>query len=167
MRRPFVPAMCAARSRPPFAIAQGPFPFVPTEYRPMTSSRTLHGFTTPNFPNLIQLGPMQNASSVNFSHILDEQAVHAAALVAAAESDDALLEPTPEAVAAWRATCADGAADHEWFHAECTPGYYNNEGKGWGEDAPLFVGHPGGALAYFAHIDAWRKSGRFEGLEFA
>jgi len=44
MRRPFVPAMCAARSRPPFAIAQGPFPFVPTEYRSMTSPRTPHGF---------------------------------------------------------------------------------------------------------------------------
>lgn len=28
--------------------------------------RTLHGFTTHGFPNLLQLGPMQNSNSVNF-----------------------------------------------------------------------------------------------------
>ncbi|NYV77596.1 NAD(P)/FAD-dependent oxidoreductase, partial [Streptomyces sp. UH6] len=48
--------------------------------------RTLHGFTSHGFPNLIQLGSLQNAASVNFTHVLDEQAVHAAALVAAAEA---------------------------------------------------------------------------------
>ncbi|MGP3770271.1 flavin-containing monooxygenase [Streptomyces sp. SDT5-1] len=123
--------------------------------------RTLHGFTTPNFPNLIQLGPMQNASSVNFSHILDEQAVHAAALVAAAESDDALLEPTPEAVAAWRATCADGAADHEWFHAECTPGYYNREGRGRPNGPNAY---PHGAVAFHELLRVWREESMGEVL---
>ncbi|MCO6722978.1 monooxygenase, partial [Streptomyces sp. Vc714c-19] len=39
--------------------------------------RTLHGFTSNGFPNLIQLGSLQNAASVNFTHVLDEQAVHA------------------------------------------------------------------------------------------
>ncbi len=27
-------------------------------------------------------------------------------------------------------------------------------------------GYPGGAVAYFAYIDAWRRSGEYEGLEF-
>ena len=49
----------------------------------------------------------------------------------------------------------------------CTPGYYNNEGEGFGEAAKYAVGHPAGALGYFNHIDAWRKSGAFAGLEFA
>ncbi|MGD6747445.1 flavin-containing monooxygenase [Streptomyces sp. BH106] len=116
--------------------------------------RTLHGFTSAGFPNLIQLGPMQNASSVNFSHILDEQAVHAAALVAAAEKADAVLEPTPEAVDAWRATCAEGAPDHEWFHAECTPGYYNREGRG----RPNGPGaYPHGAVAFHELLRRWRE----------
>ncbi|MGD6749805.1 flavin-containing monooxygenase [Streptomyces sp. BH105] len=116
--------------------------------------RTLHGFTSPGFPNLIQMGPMQNSSSVNFSHILDEQAIHAAALVAAAERDDALLEPTPEAVAAWRATCADGAPDHEWFHAECTPGYYNREGRGRPNGPNAY---PHGAVAFHELLRKWRE----------
>ncbi|MFZ3592571.1 flavin-containing monooxygenase [Streptomyces sp. BH104] len=116
--------------------------------------RTLHGFTSLGFPNLIQLGPMQNSSSVNFSHILDEQATHAAALVAAAERDDAFLEPTPEAVAAWRATCADGAPDHEWFHAECTPGYYNREGRGRPNGPNAY---PHGAVAFHELLRKWRE----------
>lgn len=83
--------------------------------------RTLHGFTSNGFPNLIQMGSLQNASSVNFTHILDEQAVHAAALVAAAEAEGALIEPAREAEDDWIAALAKDAPDHEWFHAECTP----------------------------------------------
>lgn len=83
--------------------------------------RTLHGFTSNGFPNLIQMGSLQNASSVNFTHILDEQAVHAAALVTAAEAGEALIEPSREAEDAWIAVLAEGAPDHEWFHADCTP----------------------------------------------
>ncbi|MER5436961.1 NAD(P)/FAD-dependent oxidoreductase [Streptomyces sp. NPDC002790] len=116
--------------------------------------RTLHGFTSAGFPNLIQLGPMQNASSVNFSHILDEQAAHAAALVAAAEKADAVLEPTPEAVDAWRATCAEGSPDHEWFHAECTPGYYNREGRGRPNGPNSY---PHGAVAFHELLRRWRE----------
>ncbi|WP_425838168.1 flavin-containing monooxygenase [Streptomyces fractus] len=116
--------------------------------------RTLHGFTSTGFPNLIQLGPMQNASSVNFSHILDEQAVHAAALVVAAEKADAVLEPTPEVVDGWRATCAEGAPDHEWFHAECTPGYYNREGRGRPNGPNSY---PHGAVAFHELLRRWRQ----------
>ncbi|WP_328634536.1 flavin-containing monooxygenase [Streptomyces sp. NBC_00356] len=116
--------------------------------------RTLHGFTSAGFPNLIQLGPMQNASSVNFSHILDEQAAHAAALVVAAEKADAVLEPTPEAVDTWRATCAQGSPDHEWFHAECTPGYYNREGRGRPNGPNSY---PHGAVAFHELLRRWRE----------
>ncbi|WP_055695645.1 flavin-containing monooxygenase, partial [Streptomyces prasinopilosus] len=107
--------------------------------------RTLHGFTSNGFPNLIQMGSLQNASSVNFTHVLDEQAVHAAALVAAAEAGDALVEPSREAEDAWLALLAKDAPDHEWFHAECTPGYYNREGRGR-PDGP--TAYPHGAHAF-------------------
>ncbi|MFJ9624958.1 flavin-containing monooxygenase [Streptomyces sp. NPDC101181] len=116
--------------------------------------RTLHGFTTNGFPNLIQLGTLQNASSVNFSHILDEQAVHAAALVAAAEAEDALIEPSPETEDAWIAVLAEGAPDHAWFHAECTPGYYNREGRGR-PNGP--TAYPHGAVAFHELLDQWRE----------
>ena len=48
---------------------------------------------------------------------------------------------------------------------DCTPGYYNNEGRDPGPAARLNVGHPQGATAYFRYLDEWRSSGEFEGLE--
>ena len=49
---------------------------------------------------------------------------------------------------------------------DCTPGYYNNEGREPGPAAKLNVGYPAGALAYFKYIDEWRSSGQFEGVQF-
>ncbi len=49
---------------------------------------------------------------------------------------------------------------------DCTPGYYNNEGQP-GPEARFNVGYPAGPSAYFKYLDAWRKSGAFEGLAFA
>ena len=49
---------------------------------------------------------------------------------------------------------------------DCTPGYYNNEGREPGPAARLNVGHPAGAMAYFKYIDEWRSTGEFEGLQF-
>lgn len=115
--------------------------------------RTLHGITSNGFPNLLQLGGAQSAPSVNYTHVLDEHAVHAAALVAAAETEDALIEPTRAAEDAWVTALAEGAADHEWFHAECTPGYYNAEGRGR-PNGP--TAYPHGAFAFHRLLEDWR-----------
>ncbi|WP_326609136.1 NAD(P)/FAD-dependent oxidoreductase [Streptomyces scopuliridis] len=124
--------------------------------------RTLHGFTSNGFPNLIQMGSLQNASSVNFTHILDEQAVHAAALVAAAEAEGALIEPAREAEDDWIAALAKDAPDHEWFHAECTPGYYNREGRGR-PNGP--TAYPHGAFAFHELLKRWREESMGEILQ--
>lgn len=116
--------------------------------------RTLHGFTSSGFPNLIQLGAVQSASSVNFTHVLDEHAVHAAALIAAAEAEGALIEPSREAEDAWTAALGEGAPDHAWFHAECTPGYYNGEGRGR-PNGP--TAYPQGAFAFHSLLRKWRE----------
>ena len=117
--------------------------------------RTLHGFTSNGFPNLIRLGTLHNAVSVNFTHILDEQAVHAAVLVAAAEAKGALIEPSRAAEDAWLATLAEDSPDHEWFHAECTPGYYNREGRGRPNDSPAY---PHSAVAFHELLKHWREN---------
>ncbi|ROS38729.1 flavin-containing monooxygenase [Amycolatopsis thermoflava] len=91
--------------------------------------RTLHGFYSNGFPNLFHLGPLHNASSVNFVHVLDEQATHVGAVVAEARKRGATVEPTVAAEDAWLRTIERTAPDLEQFLAECTPGYYNNEGK--------------------------------------
>jgi cation diffusion facilitator CzcD-associated flavoprotein CzcO len=92
--------------------------------------KTLHGFYSHGFPNLFHLGPLQNASAVNFVHILQEQATHIGAVVAEARKRGARqVEPTAEAQDAWVATIRENARDNRAFLTECTPGYYNNEGK--------------------------------------
>ncbi|OON81678.1 flavin-containing monooxygenase [Streptomyces tsukubensis] len=123
--------------------------------------RTLHGFTSNGFPNLIRMGSLHNASSVNYTHILDEQAVHAAALVAAAQAEHAVIEPSPEAEDAWLAVMAKDAPDHEWFHAECTPGYYNREGLGR-PNGP--TAYPHGAVAFHQLLARWREESIGEAL---
>ncbi|MEV7015923.1 NAD(P)/FAD-dependent oxidoreductase [Streptomyces sp. NPDC093991] len=123
--------------------------------------RTLHGFVSNGFPNLIQLGGAQSASSVNYTHVLDEHAVHAAALVAAAESEGALIEPSRESEDAWIAVLTEGAPDHEWFHAECTPGYYNAEGRGR-PNGP--TAYPHGAVAFHDLLKRWRADSLHEVL---
>ena len=89
---------------------------------------------------------------------------------------------TPSVMVTWPANPAASDEFKEWrterrchtfitdgrvqFLADCTPGYYNNEGQDPGPAAKLNVGYPAGASAYFQYIDGWRKSGQFEGLEF-
>lgn len=95
-----------------------------------TGPRTLHGFTSNGFPNLFHLGSLQSAPSVNFAHVLDEQATHVAEIIAEARRRGVTsVEPTDEAQNAWVETVRATSPDREWFDAECTPGYYNNEGR--------------------------------------
>ncbi|SDS62511.1 flavin-containing monooxygenase [Actinoplanes derwentensis] len=92
--------------------------------------RTLHGFYSHGFPNLFHLGSMQNAASVNFVHVLQEQATHIGAVVAEANSRGAKrIEPSAEAEQAWCDTISQTAPKQFGFQSQCTPGYYNGEGN--------------------------------------
>ena len=47
---------------------------------------------------------------------------------------------------------------------ECTPGYYNAEGKA-GRGQGFFEGHfPGGPVQFYASLEAWRAQGEMQGL---
>ncbi|MFE4537644.1 flavin-containing monooxygenase [Streptomyces scopuliridis] len=118
--------------------------------------KTLHGFYSHGFPNLFQLGPLQNASAVNFVHVLDEQAVHVAEVIAEAREREArYVEPTERAEAAWVATIRQKAADLYTFQAECTPGYYNNEGR----PRERSESYGDGPVAFHALLKRWREEG--------
>jgi cation diffusion facilitator CzcD-associated flavoprotein CzcO len=118
--------------------------------------RTLHGFYSNGFPNLFHLGSLQNASSVNFAHILDEQASHVAEVVAEARKRGArFVEPTAHAEETWIATIRETAPDLYKFQAECTPGYYNNEGK----PRERSQAYGGGAVAFHGLLRRWREHG--------
>lgn len=131
--------------------------------------RTFHGMSTDRFPNLFFIGGnLQTASAVNAVHLLDEQAHYVAHIVSTLfESGDATIEATTEAVDAWVEeirTAPQNKAMFEFF-LECTPGYYNSEGKAKSMD-DLFTGgrYGGGALAYYALLEKW-SDGRLEGFE--
>jgi cation diffusion facilitator CzcD-associated flavoprotein CzcO len=118
--------------------------------------RTLHGFYSDGFPNLFLLGSVQNAPSVNFVHILEEQATHVAEVVAEARKCGArYVEPSVEAVDAWVATIREKAHDLYKFQAECTPGYYNNEGRPR-ERSESFGDGP---VAFHEVLRRWRANG--------
>lgn len=117
--------------------------------------RTLHGMTSHGFPNLFHLSAIQNANSVNFVHVLQDQAEHITALIAAAEESGArFVEPTAAAEDAWARTIQESALDTSRFQAECTPGYYNREGAG----IPPAVSYSPGPIAFNALLQEWRES---------
>ncbi|KAA5826058.1 NAD(P)/FAD-dependent oxidoreductase [Saccharopolyspora hirsuta] len=118
--------------------------------------RTLHGFCSNGFPNLFHLGPLQNAPSVNFVHVLDEQAIHVGAVVAEARKRGVKhIEPTREAETAWVETIRATSPDQERFAAECTPGYYNNEGAARGPRQTYGLG----PAAFHRLLREWREGG--------
>ncbi len=129
--------------------------------------RSLHGVHVHNFPNvfLVQLGQGANFLP-NVPHNLIDSAKTVAAVVGyAVRGGFHVVEPTTEAVEAWIKQLAPNPVMTS-FLAQCTPGYYNNEGHQPGPHS-LFGGYSRGAAAYFRYIEQWRDSGAFEGLSFS
>lgn len=130
--------------------------------------KTLHGLQMHGFPNAFMVQPTQAANMIaNVPHNIVDHADTIAAVVSETEKRGAdAVEPTAEAEKAWVDLLLTGMGA-QLGDTGCTPGYYNNEGAGFGEAAKYSVGHPAGAMGYFNHIDGWRKSGEFAGLEFS
>jgi cyclohexanone monooxygenase len=129
--------------------------------------RTLHGIHVRGFPNafIVQLGQGANFLP-NVPHNLTDSARTVAAVVAhMAGAGLDVVEVTRQAEDEWMERLAPNPVMMS-FLSECTPGYYNNEGRDPGPHSRS-AGYPKGAAAYFRYIDAWRRSGEFAGLEFS
>jgi cation diffusion facilitator CzcD-associated flavoprotein CzcO len=128
--------------------------------------RTKHGVHVHGFPNLFIQQPTQGANLIsNIPHNLTEAGRTSAMIVAhALEQGYREVEVTKEAEDAWIELLLSGPG-MMLGSADCTPGYYNNEGQP-SENREYYVGYPQGAMAYFQYLDRWRSSGDFEGLEF-
>jgi cation diffusion facilitator CzcD-associated flavoprotein CzcO len=128
--------------------------------------RTKHGTHVHGFPNLFIVQPTQGANLIsNVPHNLTESGRTIALIVRhALDHGHDEVDLTREAEDAWMELLLSGPG-RMIGSQDCTPGYYNNEGQP-NERSEFFVGYPAGASAYFAYLDDWRSSGRFEGLAF-
>jgi cyclohexanone monooxygenase len=125
--------------------------------------RSLFGVQTSGFPNFYVVSLIQAGVSVNYTHIVDEQARHIAWLVGRCLEQAITVEASPEAVDAWVGAILARTAERRAFLDTCTPGYIDQEGR---RDS-LFAhnsAHPGGPAAYIERLEAWRADGRMEGL---
>ena len=129
---------------------------------------TLHGIHMHGFPNLFMVQPTHGANLIsNIPHNLVERGKTIAAIVRHALDVGAdEVEVTEAAEHAWMERLESGGRRFG-NQPDCTPGYYNNEGKTPTAAALRgALGFPEGPVAYFSYIDQWRTSGDFEGLEF-
>jgi len=127
--------------------------------------KTLHGFHARGFPNCFIVSHTQSGFTVNFPHMLNEQSKHLAYIVSHALATQVrALEVSEAAQAEWVQTILDLAVQREKFAAECTPGYYNNEGK----PNPKAVQngfYGAGPVAFVKLLEDWRADGGMKGLE--
>ncbi|MGI9600380.1 MAG: flavin-containing monooxygenase [Acidimicrobiales bacterium] len=127
--------------------------------------RTLHGIHSHGYPNCFILSQTQGGFTVNYPHLLNELAIHVAHIIDHALGNDiATVEATHAAEDEWVRTIIDKARDAGTFFEDCTPGYYNNEGRP-NERSRQSGSYGGGAIAYFKLLEAWRDAGDLAGLE--
>ena len=127
--------------------------------------RTLHGLSSHGFPNWFTIGINQNGLSPNMTAMFDDQAVHVAHIISEVKRRGLqVVEVTAEAEDAWVgqiiALAGSGAAA---FLEQCTPGYYNREGKGSGGNMQNSPYAPG-INSFNALLQQWREQGDLEGM---
>ncbi len=129
--------------------------------------RTLHGMHSRGFPNCFIMGNQQTGFTVNYPHMLGEQSKHIAYIVRhAIERGIRTVEVSEQAEAEWVATIIRLARLGQQFLEDCTPGYYNNEGKP-GERSGQNGFYGGGSEEFFRILREWRAAGDLAGLELA
>jgi len=131
-------------------------------------TRSLHGMGCHGFPNLFIMNTSQGAFTANFPHLLDESAVHQAHIIKhALDNNHARVEVTSEAEENWIKTILGfkGGMMGNLGGADCTPGYYNNEGQPH-PHATQSAPYGGGSIQFFDMMQKWRDTGEFEGLSF-
>jgi cyclohexanone monooxygenase len=126
---------------------------------------TLHGMLSHDFPNVFIISPGQAGFTVNYPHLLAEQAAHIAHIVDhALQHDVATVEATSQAEQGWVDTIIEKSRVSLPFLESCTPGYYNNEGQPEKRAAQNST-YGGGPIEYFQILADWRADGSFPGVE--
>ena len=126
---------------------------------------TLHGFHSRGFPNCFIVSNSQSGFTANFPHMLNEQSKHIAYIVkTCGERQVRTIEAARDAENDWVQTVESLAILRQKFFEECTPGYYNNEGK-LSPRAARNGPYGAGPIAFVKILEDWRADGGLKGLE--
>jgi cyclohexanone monooxygenase len=130
-----------------------------------TGGRSLHGMTVNGFPNCFIFSTIQSGFTANYPHALAEQSKHAAYVISEAlNRQKTRVEPSEEAEGAWTQEILDAVLDRRKFLEECTPGYYNGEGK-LSPLAASYSSYGKGSVAFFRILADWRDDGNLPGMD--
>jgi len=128
---------------------------------------TFHGFFSRGFPNCFIISTAQSGFSVNFPHMLNEQSIHVAHLMKhAVDNNVTRLETSEKAEQDWVQDIKTNSTMNLKFLENCTPGYYNNEGRP-AERAAQNGSYGKGPVAFARLLEEWRNTGDFVGLELS
>jgi len=125
---------------------------------------TFHGMHSRGFPNCFFFGHAQSGFTASYTYSLDEQSIHMAYIIKEANKRGATrIETSKEAEDSWINTIIEKARITATFQENCTPGYYNNEGKI--NQTPQNNTYGGGPIEFFSLLKKWRSKGDLRGLE--
>ncbi len=127
--------------------------------------RTFHGLQSNGFPNCFFLGFTQTAVTVSVPMALNEQARHVTYMMEKARQQGAeTIEATIEAEDAWVEDIRRAATLGTRFYRECTPGYYNSEGKLGNPIGFLSGTYIEGPIKFFKLLEEWRATDELPGV---
>ena len=122
--------------------------------------RSLHGMWVHNFPNMgIISGLKQAGITWSITFMNRRQSEHFAAVVKRCLADGIKrFEPTERSEQEWLDVLAAKAITDDTYLRECTPGYYNNEGKNQ-RDSIWLSNYGGGPFEYMDVLKRWLPTG--------
>lgn len=125
--------------------------------------RTFHGFLSHGFPNCFHTGLTQTGVAFNYTYTAGGQARHVAHLISTVLKRGArTVEATAAEEAAW-VDLVSAPGPMRKYQENCTPGYYNSEGKNSGQGFIDNV-YPLGPVPFFRMLAEWRERGDLAGL---
>ncbi len=135
--------------------------------------KTMHGVVTHGFPNMYIIGLNQGGLNSTLTLNFEAQSQHVAYIIKEVKKRGAVaVEVTKEAQTAYVQHLRDTEIDNTEWIRQCTPSYFNNEGKpdvdeNGNERYRFYLGETYGPGwdAFVALLENWRQSGELEGLK--
>lgn len=126
--------------------------------------RTLFGHFNHGFPNLMNQTAAQAGLTGNVPHgHLESARVFAKLVKDCLDKGIGEIEPSADAEEKWFQHIEALSGARANYDNQCTPGYYNNEGRPDGMSGALSF-YPGGPAAFIPMMRKWADDGTYEGM---